>query len=146
MLGLLTILNTSFQKALNARIAEATKVLIKKKILWMFGSIQVLHTLLFAQGEDTSKFLLMYILKVQTNTEAGSNHHFLHLLQAETALHISKLLLTVGLLTVRAKRCLNLSVTVLTRKKSSASTVLIFFAFGLQVLITTQIFVSALKF
>ena len=145
MLGLLTIQNISFPKASNVLIAAVLRDLIKKRILWMFGSIRVLLTLQFAQGENTSKFLLTYILRVLTNTEVGSNHHFLLLLQAATALRISKLLLMAGLLTAKAKKCLSHSVTVLLRRKSSANTALIFFVFGLQVPIIMQISVSALK-
>ena len=75
MLGLLTIQNISFLKASNVLIAAVLRDLIKKRILWMFGSIQVLLMLQFAQGENTSRFLLTYILRVLTNTEVGSNHH-----------------------------------------------------------------------
>ena len=56
----------------NVLIAAVLRDLIKRRILWMFGSIQVLLTLQFAQGENTSRFLLTYILRVLTNTEVGS--------------------------------------------------------------------------
>lgn len=117
----------------------------KERILWMFGSIQVLPTLQFAQGENTSRFLLTYILRVLTNTEVGSNHHFLLLLQAATALRISKLLLTAGLLTAKAKMSKSLG-NGIAPQEIIRNTAQIFFVFGLQVPIIMQIFVSALKF
>ncbi len=69
--------------------------LIKKKILWMFGSIAVHHMPLFSNSVITLNHLLTFTLRVTTSTEVGSSHHFLHPLLQE-AEHLTRLfLLTV---------------------------------------------------
>lgn len=69
--------------------------LIKKKILWMFGSTAVHHMLLFLNSVITLNHLLTFTLRVTTSTEVGSSHHSLHLLLQE-AEHLTRLfLLTV---------------------------------------------------
>ncbi len=69
--------------------------LIKKKILWMFGSIAVHHMPLFLNSVITLNLLLTFTLRVTISTEVGSSHHSLHPLLQE-AEHLTRLfLLTV---------------------------------------------------
>ena len=69
--------------------------LIKKKILWMFGSIAVHRMPLFLNSVITLNHLLTFTLRVTTSTEVGSSHHSLHPLLQE-AEHLTRLfLLTV---------------------------------------------------
>lgn len=69
--------------------------LIKKKILWMFGSIAVHHMPLFLNSVITLNHLLTFTLRVTISTEVGSSHHSLHPLLQE-AEHLTRLfLLTV---------------------------------------------------
>ncbi len=145
MLGLRMKLSISFLKGSNVLTAARQRALIRKQILWMSGLIRVHHTQQSAKREIISRFLLMFILRVQISTEAGSSHPFLHRLQAAEQLLISRLLHTDGLLTERAKKCPNLLETVLIRRILLISTVPIFFVFGLLLRIIMLIFVSALK-
>ena len=121
-------------------------IMKKKLILWMFGLTQVHHMPLFLKTEIISSGRQMFILRAQINTEDGSSHHFLPRLQQATEHHMSRLSLTAGLLTARAEKCRNLSATVSLRRRLLINTAQIFFAFGLQAQIITQIFVSAPKF
>lgn len=66
--------------------------LIKKKILWMFGSIAVHHMPLFLNSVITLNHLLTFTLRVTTSTEVGSSHHSLHPLLQE-AEHLTRLFL-----------------------------------------------------
>ena len=142
---MLTMQNTLFLKASSALIAARLTALKKKRTSWMFGSIRVLHTPLFARTEIISSGRLMFILRAQTNIVVGSSHHFSHLLQVATVLLTSRLSLTVGQLTVRAERCQSHSATVSLRKRLSTSTAQTFFVCGLLLPIITQTSASVLK-